>query len=102
MTESLVRIVGTGDCTEINATRFGRIVPDADNAIRVPQECVVDCEKAGFRRRELTTNEKLLRISDLASDLPEPDRIAIQTAISSQQLLVWRAMRPDLATSAAA
>ena len=37
MTDSppLIRMVGTGTCTEINDTRFGLLVPDADNAIYV-------------------------------------------------------------------
>jgi hypothetical protein len=91
---TIIRMVNpAGDVTEINDSRFGLRTPDVDHAVYVPQEAQEAMEKAGFRRRELTNAEKLRRISDLAADLDEPDRIAIQSAISSQSLLVWRAMQ---------
>ena len=94
MTDSpkLSRMVGTGTCTEINDTRFGLLVPDADNAIFVPQECVAACEKSGFRVRELTHSEKLGRVMDAIGELDDgADKTALRAAFGAQQLLVWRA-----------
>ena len=89
MTEPLIRMVGTGTTTEINDTRFGLLVPDADNAIFVPKECVAECEKAGFRRRELTHSEKLGRVFDAIDKLDPSDmKTALRAAVTAESLKV--------------
>jgi hypothetical protein len=88
----LIRMVGTGDTTEINDTRFGLLVPDADNAIFVPQECVAECEIAGFRIRELTQGERLARVYDAIDALDPGDmRTAFYTAATAESLHVIQA-----------
>jgi hypothetical protein len=95
----LVRCTPAPQTTEYN-DRNGLFSAHDDGKFYLPPDSVPDAIKVGFRVCELTTNEKLMRISDLAADLPEAERIAIQAAISSQQLLVWCALRPDLAPDA--
>jgi hypothetical protein len=63
-------MVGTGVTTEINDSRLGLQIPDADNAVFVTPECVADFEKAGFRVRELTIVELMQRVADAIQALP--------------------------------
>ena len=94
MTDSpkLIRMVGTGATTEINDSRLGLQIPDADNAVFVTQECVADFEKAGFRVRELTHSEKLGQVMDAIGELDDgADKTALRAAFAAQQLLTWRA-----------
>jgi hypothetical protein len=89
--ENLVRMVDEShSTTEINDSRLPLQTVGPDGVAYATVECVPAFEKAGFRVRELTNAEKIRRISDLAAELDEPDRIAIQSAITAQSLLVWR------------
>jgi hypothetical protein len=77
-----------GDVTEINDSRLDHIViPDADGAVYVPQEVVVDFMKTGFQVQELTQDELLQRVVAAIRDLAEGEtRTALLAAVTTDQM----------------
>jgi hypothetical protein len=95
MREKLIRMVNpAGDVTEVNDSRLDHIVvPDADNAVYVPQHVVEAFMKTGFRVQELTQDELLQRVVAAIRMLDEGEtRTALLAAVTVDQLR--QAQRP--------
>jgi hypothetical protein len=90
-----VRMVDhSGSTTEVNDTRFGLIVPDAEGAVSVPEECIPEMERAGFKLAPLSQSRRLARIADAIRELDEsPIRTAMLDVIREHQMKAWNALQ---------
>lgn len=89
MNTKLIRMTPAPQTTEYN-DHNGAFTAHDDGKFYLPPDSVPEAIKAGFRVCELTNDERLARIVDIAADLDEPDRIAILGALTARQLVVGR------------